>query len=196
MRTWQRGAMLFLLILCQEGMLLAQSDSSRQVLSLFTDQKSLNIGDIVTIYVMEFSSAANQASTSSKNENDVGFTTKGAGKLANSLPQMGLAFNKSKEFDGKGSTMQKGNLTAKVSALITEQVSPTILRIEGTREIDVNGDRQMISISGLVRTQDVTANNVVYSYNIANAKISYKGKGTASGSKKPWWLLRLFGWIL
>ncbi|MBN2008100.1 flagellar basal body L-ring protein FlgH [candidate division KSB1 bacterium] len=182
-------------ILLVTAALYGQTDSTNQVYSLFTDQKSLNVGDILTIYIMEFSSGANQAATSSENKNDVGLDAKGTGSLS-SFPTMGLDFGKSKGFDGKGSTMQKGNLTAKVSALITERVNANILRIEGKREVNVNGDKQTITLSGLVRVQDVSANNIVYSYNIADAQINYKGKGTASGAKKPWWPLRLFGWII
>lgn len=185
---------IFCLILCDFG--IAQTDSTTRHISLFTDEKSLNIGDIVTVYIMEFSSGSNQATVTSKKKNGVGFEGAGGGDFASSFPSMGFEFAKTKDLDGKGSTIQQGNLTGKISAVITEAVSPTVLKIEGQREVEVNGDKQTIKLSGLVRTQDINSSNIVYSYNIANAKISYKGKGPASGGKNHWWIFRLFGWIL
>ncbi len=174
----------------------AQPDSSEYNLSLFTDQKSLKVGDIITVYIMEFSSGSNQAGTSMKRKGDQGLDLSGSGALATSLPEYGFSFGKKSDFTGKASTQQKANLTAKISVRILEKISDEVLRIEGKREVNMNGDKQTIILKGIVRTQDVTSGNIVYSYNIADAKISYKGKGAVNQGQKAGLIFRILNWFL
>lgn len=165
-----------------------------EIFSLFTDHKSLNVGDIVTVHIMEFSSGSNEASTSTQKKDGVGLNTSGSGMFS-FLPGAGMDIDKETEFKGKGSTSQKANLRAKMSAQITERLPNNNLKIEGSREVNVNGDRQMLILRGIVRPQDIAANNIIYSYNIADAKIEYKGKGTVHNGQRPGWFFRAINWI-
>ena len=67
--------------------------------------------------------------------------------------------------------------------------------IEGQRQITVNGEQQTLIIKGMVREQDVSANNTVMSTSLANAEISYQGKGMISRQQKPGLLSRLIDWV-
>jgi len=69
------------------------------------------------------------------------------------------------------------------------------LVIEGTRVLGINNDKEMLILTGIVRPQDISPSNTVYSYQIADAQISYKGKGAASDGGKPGWIIRFLNWI-
>ena len=190
--------MILSVLLCGVGLVGiagAQTDSSVTYFSLFTDQKSVDIGALVTVYIVEVSSGSNQAATSMKKKDGLGIDASGSGMLAGSFPGIGGKVNKNSEFDGQGTTSQKANLRAKMTARIIERLPNDNLKIEGRREVNVNGDKQTIILSGVVRAQDVTANNIVYSYNIADAKISYKGKGAINQGQRPGWIFRIINWF-
>lgn len=189
-----QSALIFLWLVCSTS-IFAQIDSSRANFSLFVDHKAVTVGDLVTVYIMEFSSGSNEAATTTKKSDGFGFEGSGAGALANAFPNVGAKVGKQSEFDGQGSTSQQANLRAKMTARITERLSHNSLRIEGRRDVDVNGDKQTIILTGIVRPQDISSGNIVYSYNIADAKISYKGKGAIHQGQKPSFLFRLINWI-
>ena len=172
-----------------------QSDTTSQYFSLFTDHKSLQVDDIVTIYIMEFSSGSNQASTKTRKKGTVGLDLAGSGSMAGVIPSMGGSLSRANEFDGQGSVSQKANLQAKISARIVERLPNSNLMIKGKREVNVNGDKQIIELSGIVRPQDINSGNVIYSYNISDAKISYKGKGPLNQGQKHGWIYRIIHWF-
>ncbi|MEI7907405.1 MAG: flagellar basal body L-ring protein FlgH, partial [Bacteroidota bacterium] len=69
------------------------------------------------------------------------------------------------------------------------------LWISGNRTISINGEDQIVSISGIVRPSDIQADNSVYSYSISDAVIVFKGKGMTNDNQSPGWLTKLFHWI-
>jgi len=69
------------------------------------------------------------------------------------------------------------------------------LVITGLRTIIVNGEEQKITLSGIVRPADILANNSVYSYNIADARIAFEGNGVVSSAQGPGWITKLLHWI-
>lgn len=186
---------LFWLIVLLPSWLLGQTDSTRYTFSLFTDHKSADVGDIITVYIMEFSSGSNQASTTIKNKDQREFELAGDGSMAAALPGMGLGFGKKGQFDGIGKTSQNANLKAKMTARIVERMPDNTLKIEGNREVMMNKDKQVMKLSGFIRQQDVTANNIVYSYNIADAKIHYYGKGAINKGQRPGCIFRVINWF-
>ncbi len=176
---------LFLIILVslvvQSGLLYAQSESRFN--SLFSDYKAHSVGDILTIHIMEFTSGSNNMSSSTKSENNLGVSTTATGSL-DFLPTLGLTSKHGNEYKGKGSISQNGQLRGKLSAIITEVMPNGALKIEGTREVEINGDKQTTILTGWVRPEDISSENVVLSHHIAGAEIRYRGKGTASSATK------------
>jgi flagellar L-ring protein FlgH len=66
------------------------------------------------------------------------------------------------------------------------------LVIEGTRETSFGGETQTAVLRGVVRTEDVAANNTIFSYNVADATISYVSKGVVSDSQRKGWFTRIW----
>jgi Flagellar basal body L-ring protein len=65
------------------------------------------------------------------------------------------------------------------------------LLIEGRRNVKVNNEDQVIVLTGTVRGRDISADNTVNSALIADARISYSGKGVISDRQKPGWLMNV-----
>ena len=163
--------------------------------SMFADRRAHQIGDIVTILLVEYTSASSEASTSTGKSSENGMNLTGGQGRSAYLPMYGLNGKIQNKYRGNASTSRQGSLRGKITATITKVTESGNLEIEGTRDINVNGEKQQTIISGIIRPQDITVQNTIYSYNIANAKISYKGKGIVDKGQRPGLLARLFNWI-
>jgi len=99
------------------------------------------------------------------------------------------------KYDGAASTVRAGELKARITVRVVQVRPNGDLMIEGSRTVQVNNEKEEIGLSGVVRPKDVSASNTVYSYLIADAKITYKGKGAVNTGARPGFLTRIFNWI-
>ena len=95
------------------------------------------------------------------------------------------------QFKGSGATTRSGTLTATITARVIEVLPNGDLVLEGVREIDINGDRQIVVLTGVVRPRDVATSNVVLSPQIGQLRIRYFGRGLMKDNLKPGWLVRV-----
>lgn len=189
---WARGIIILAMVLmCAANLATAQNLAAN---SIFSDYKAHRAGDLITIHIIEFASGSNEASTTTDKQSDAGADGQGSGAL-DFFPLFGFNTSSGLSFKGDGQTTRRGTLTAKMSAVIKAIDKNGNLEIEGTREVEVNNEKQLTSLSGMVRPEDVTTDNIVFSYNIANAKINYKGKGTVNTANKQGFLAKLLNFI-
>ncbi|KAA3659025.1 MAG: flagellar basal body L-ring protein FlgH [Calditrichaeota bacterium] len=172
----------------------AQGQTFSSVESLFSDARAHRVGDIITIHIIEYSKGSNTASSRTKKDSDVGLNSDGSGSLG-FFPIGGFGVKNNVNFQGEGESSRKGSLQGKMTAKITSIDANGNFVIKGNREIIVNKERQTMELDGTVRPEDISYENIVLSYDIANAKISYSGSGQATGSQKPGWLTRIFNWL-
>jgi flagellar L-ring protein FlgH len=170
----------------------AQDMRENVMKSLFSDQKAAHAGDAVTIIVVETNSASNDASTNSSRESNftVGATT------GTTSPGVNFGLGTNNGFKGSGGTSSKGSVQAKLSARVDSVLPNGNLMINGNRVIIVNGEKQVITISGIVRPSDIQADNSLYSYNISDAQIAFEGDGIVSRAQGPGWITKLLHWLL
>lgn len=162
--------------------------------SLFTDEKATRLGDVITILVVEASSASNNAKTSTLRASDISLA--GSGKMSSkNLPDASVNLGTGNKFTGEGATTSQGSVRAKITAHVDSVLSNGNLLINGSRTISVNGENQIIKISGVVRPSDVQPDNSVYSFNIADATIVFEGNGMIDRAQGPGWLTKLFHWL-
>jgi len=69
------------------------------------------------------------------------------------------------------------------------------LAIQGSRQVQVNNENQFINIQGVVRSEDISSNNIVLSTFIADAKIELSGRGVISDKQRVGWLTRILDWV-
>jgi len=89
-----------------------------------------------------------------------------------------------------GSQSRAGSLSAVITTRVIEVLPNSDLVLEGIREVDINGDRQFIVLSGIVRAADIGPGNVVPSTAVGQMQIRYFGKGLIKDNLKPGWLVR------
>lgn len=167
---------------------------------LFADSRARRVGDLVMVHVVENSTATNEANTSTERSSNTEYgVTAFFGQQQ--LPLMGkngvvgatplLGTSTTKDFEGKGSTTRKNNVTATVAARVLNVMPDGLMQIEGARETKVNNETQYLVVTGLIRSRDVGADNSIMSTQIANAQIAYYGQGVVSDKQKPGWFTRL-----
>jgi flagellar L-ring protein precursor FlgH len=99
------------------------------------------------------------------------------------------------KFKGGGSTTRSGSLTANMTVRVVEVLPNGDLVLEGAREIDINGDLQLVVLTGVVRQADVDRNNIVPSTRIGQLQIQYFGRGLMKDNLRPGFLIRALNWI-
>lgn len=167
--------------------------------SLTDDFKARRKGDIVTIVISETASASKEAKTDTKRStainagmpNFLGLET--AGVLTNNLGDLSKLINANvdSKYGGSGSTSRQERLNATITAKVIEMLPNGNLMLEGRRNVKVNNEDQIIVIEGTVRPSDIGPDNVINSSYIADAKISYTGKGIISDRQSPGWLMNI-----
>jgi len=175
---------------------------SVQGASLFADKKDLQIGDIIQIEINEglTQKSDNKRELTSDRQTGVGggmFTAINGntlsgpvGSAANRLNStLGVNFNtQSSDSDkGKVKTEVKENFDTKVSAVIEETYQNGNYFIKGNKEVVLDGQKQEIVITGVIRPYDISSDNSISSSQIANLKLLYKKDGVeADILQVPW----------
>lgn len=163
--------------------------------SLFSDIKAHSVGDVLTVLIVEQNRASNQVETKTEKSTKTDVSGgPGLGSL-DFIPLFGAKADNSNKFDGKGENLRAGNIRARISVTVVGVKDNGDLIIEGHRIIGINGDQESIYLSGVVRSKDITPDNTVESHLIADAEITYTGKGNASTGSRPGFFTRLISWI-
>ncbi len=166
--------------------------------SIFSDVKAHGIGDVLTVYVMESANATRESQMDNSSKTDAGASSGISGNLTGFLPVFGASTNIASSQAGSEGTKQNDKLTGKISAVITGVRENGLFEIEGQRLLEVNGEKNIMRITGLVRSRDIEDDNVVYSYKIANASIQYsKGDENNQIEKhRPGFAKRITAWSI
>jgi flagellar L-ring protein precursor FlgH len=114
---------------------------------------------------------------------------------AKPLPSADLNLATTNDFKGSGSTSSQGSVNTKISATVDSVLANGNLVIDGRRKIVINGEEQTIYIKGIVRPADISSDNSVLSYNIAEAQIVFTGNGSINSAQSPGWLTKFLHWI-
>lgn len=159
--------------------------------SLVTNIKARRLGDLITILIIEESSAKAQVNTKTDNKSE---TSGGPGLgFLNFLKPWDMTVEN--KYKGDGNTQRRGSLRAEITARITEVLFNGDYRLEGTRMININGEKQLIEITGICRARDITPENTILSTYISDAMIAYNGSGMVSDSAEPGVVTKILNWL-
>lgn len=179
-----------------KGQSLWKDDRSR---SMFGDKRAMAVGDILTVLVQEKTTTAkdNKTATARESGMDAGlsafFYSPSASPMLTRRGQLpALRWNSKNQFSGGGSVANSEQITARAAVQVIEVLPNGNLIIEGRRETVVGREYQTMVLRGIVRPEDVLANNTVYSYNIADAKIEIVGKGSLTDAQRKGWFGRIW----
>ena len=149
----------------------------------YGDSRPGKVGDIITVLVNERTDAKDEATmeVTKSSTNNINEGQDGTGILKFIR---GLTFSSKNSSNGEGSTERKHHATATLACLVTEVLPNGNLVIEGTRDIRTSEEILQFQLFGVIRPQDVTAENQIDSSLIANAEIAVKGRGIISRTQK------------
>ena len=162
--------------------------------SMFADRVARHVGDVLTIQIIENTTATAVAGTNTKEEYDAGLQGSGTGGL-DFIPLFSAGGSSKSEHKGDGRTVRQGRLTGVISARVVEVFPNGNLRVEGQKTLIINGERQLTVLSGVVRPEDISPGNVIRSDLIADAEITFKGKGVLANTERPGFFARIFDWF-
>lgn len=187
--------------------------------SIFTDRRARDVGDIITIRISENTNSA-QSGTSTLNKkssleatiqslfyslaqaptsatdalySDLSYLGSRTGSHRGTLPSS--EWESEADFEGDGELSTSNQLSGTITAMILEVLPNGNFLVEGKRELTVDHQKQTIILSGIVRPEDIGADNTVASHYIANARIVFDGKGPISEYRKRGILQRLWDWL-
>lgn len=171
-------------------------EDSRPVVA---DKRAGRVGDLLTILVQHSSVATkdNTTKTAKKSAVDASIDSflfsPGASKLmtkGGKLPAM--KFGAQNDFSGGGSINNAEKIVDRITVRVIDTQPNGNLVFEGTRQTAFSGEIQDVILRGTVRQDDVTANNTVYSYNVADATTKFVSKGAVSDSQRKGWATKVW----
>ncbi len=166
-----------------------------QQMELFSDLKARRVGDVLTIVLNEATNAAKSAVTKTAKTtgvNNTGPTIFGKTITTKGVPIMNTSLSGADSFDGEGSSTQSNSLAGSLTVTVVDVQANGNLVVQGDKTLKLNQGDEFVHVSGVVRPADIATNNTVTSDKLADARISYSGKGVVDSSNRMGWLARFF----
>ncbi|MBU6373960.1 MAG: flagellar basal body L-ring protein FlgH [Alphaproteobacteria bacterium] len=162
--------------------------------SFFNDQRAAHVGDILTVKISIDDSAdlSNESSRSRKGQSTVGVNNFGG---LETIPGRVLpgGFDPTTLIDasgdstssGKGSVARQEKVELTVAAMVTDILPNGNFLVSGRQEVRVNAEMRELTVAGIIRPQDIAADNTIRHTEMAEARISYGGRGQISAVQRP-----------
>ena len=151
------------------------------------------VGDVVTIMLMESTTAGKSVNSKSQKNGGVSLTPPSAGPL--SVNPDALSASNDSSFKGGGDASQTSTFSGTLSATIAEVRPNGTALVRGEKRMLLSQGNEWIQFSGIVRLIDIDENNRIPSSKVADAHIEYSGKGALQQASRQGWLGRFFNWI-
>jgi flagellar L-ring protein FlgH len=167
-------------------------------INLFTDQRISKVGDIVTVVISindkaTFGNTTDRSKTANSNLNvDWGVST-GSSSAQPSTLTAGVTSTSTTQ--GQGNIDREEQIQVSVAAVVTEVLPNGNLVISGSQEVRVNYELRDLTVAGIVRPWDISNNNTIAYDRIAEARISYGGRGRLNEVQQPSWGQELYDYI-
>ncbi|MBL7647174.1 MAG: flagellar basal body L-ring protein FlgH [Candidatus Hydrogenedentes bacterium] len=165
------------------------------------------VGDIVTVIVRETLNATTSAGTNTKKESDVKADAAAAANpfLVAEQPDGNNILNPGElpnwdiqsenETKNTGDTRRRNTLTTSITCTVVEVFPNGNLKISGDKQVTVNRDDSIVTVSGIIRSKDITAQNTIQSTQVADASVLVKGKGPLWNNQRRGLVTRVLDWF-
>ncbi|MFZ2099992.1 MAG: flagellar basal body L-ring protein FlgH [Oricola sp.] len=155
--------------------------------SLFTASRAVKKGDIVTIRIAinDRAKLDNQSARNRTSKRTLGLSGNYAtGSMAGDISADG-SVNSGTDFSGSGGTTRSEKIELSIAAVVVAELTNGNLLVQGSQEVRVNAEIRVLTISGMVRPSDIGPENTIAYDRIAEARISYGGKGRITEVQQP-----------
>jgi len=162
--------------------------------NLFQDPRAMKVGDLLTVKIRINDKATLDNSSSRKRGSDTGLNGS-YGYSSSSLlgePKQGqgkgsLNLGADSSANGSGTVDRSEKIDLSVAAVVTEVLPNGNILISGSQEVRVNFELRILNVTGIVRPRDISTNNTIDYEKIAEARISYGGRGRITEVQQPRW---------
>ena len=158
--------------------------------SLTQDRRAYRVGDILTVKLDESTQASKQARTNFGKKNDVSLGIPEA--FGHSIDKLSGSIDGNRNFNGNATSQQQNSLRGAITVAVYKVLPNGVLAIRGEKCLTLNQGDEYMRVTGLVRAEDIERDNSGSSQRIANARISYAGRGALSDANAAGWLTRFF----
>jgi flagellar L-ring protein FlgH len=160
--------------------------------AFFKDQRAAQVGDVLTVVVQfdekaQFNNETQRQRTSSDTEAATGLfgLEKAIPKFSGANPASLLNTSGTSNHDGKALLNREEQVNLQVAALVTQVLPNGNLVVQGRQELRVNFEVRELQITGVIRQQDISSTNTVSYTKLAEARISYGGRGQLTDIQQP-----------
>ncbi|MGB1197893.1 MAG: flagellar basal body L-ring protein FlgH [Thalassotalea sp.] len=163
--------------------------------NIYSDSKAHRVGDIISVILSESTQAQKNAKTELKKDNAASLDPViGLGGAAVNFKDDAIQFglNQSSNFKGDSKTNQGNSLSGNISVHVLRVLPNGNLMIRGEKWMTLNSGDEYIRLTGVIRAQDISANNTIISNKVANARIQYSGTGSFAEVNEQGWLSKFF----
>ena len=168
--------------------------------SMIGDKTARRPGDLLTVLIVESQDVANQEQSALKKETNLDYALDSFNvkpSAFNILPD--ITGKSTDELTGTANYQKKGSFQARITAIVMDVLPNGNLVISGRREIRVDQEIKVIEFSGIVRRYDVQPANTVESELVAEARVSYVGRGPLTNTTNRrglgGWLHGAISWL-
>ena len=162
---------------------------------LTSGARAAQVGDIITIQLVESTQASKSTAANTKREGEIGLTPPSTGLFSKLFSPSDIGASGAQGFKGSGAASQSNSLSGEITVTVAQLYPNGVMLVKGQKALTLNRGDEFIQISGLVRQADVTPDNRVPSTRVADAKITYTGKGEIARASRQGWLSRFFSAI-
>jgi flagellar L-ring protein precursor FlgH len=173
--------------------------NARTSSSIISVHRARAVGDILTVLVQENNTATKENKTSTAKSSSVDasiasflYSPAASGLLTKGGKLPAMKMSGANNFDGGGKINNSETITANIAVRVIDVLPNGNLVIEGSRKTSFSGETQEAVLRGVIRFDDIQANNTVYSYNIADATIKYVSNGAVTDSQKKSWFTKVW----
>lgn len=164
-------------------------------LRLFEDNKAREVGDLLTIVLIESTESRTRANTAVTKDAGIGMgvpNIAGASVTYKGRNILQAEVEGTREFAGGGVSTQSNALAGDITATVVQQMPNGNLLVRGEKMMRLNQGDELVQVQGIVRPADIGPDNRIASNRIGDARIVYGGKGTLARSNAMGWLGRFF----
>ena len=160
---------------------------------LYYGQRASRVGDLVTVVLVERIQSSKSASSDTQRDGGISLTPPSAGPF--SFNPAVLNSSGSSSFNGGGEAEQASRLSGDLTVTIAEVRPNGTALVRGEKVMQLSQGEEWIQLSGIVRLTDIDSNNRIASPRIADARITYAGKGAVQRASREGWLSRFFNLV-
>jgi flagellar L-ring protein precursor FlgH len=160
---------------------------------LYNGLRAGQVGDLVTVVLIERTSTSKSASSNTKRDGGFSLIPPSAGPFSFNPNVLNSGGNSS--FKGQGDASQTSTFRGDITVTIAEVRPNGTALIRGEKVLELSQGEEWVQLSGIIRLADIDQNNSIASPRIADARITYAGKGAVQRASREGWLSKFFNLV-